>query len=139
MSAAGIAWSSDTPAVASIDATGLASALTAGVATITATDSAGATGTTRITVVKPRYLLTVNKTGATKDLGTVTSSSGGINCGSACSDSYDSDTIVTLTASPAALLAGWTGCDSTSGGTCVVTVRSARSVVAQFIDVPPLQ
>jgi len=139
MSAAGVTWSSDTPSVASIDANGLAVALKAGVATITATDAVGATGTATLTVVKPRFVLNVTKTGATKDLATVTASSGAINCGSSCSDSYESDAVVTLTASPATLLTGWTGCDSAVGATCVVTVQSARAVVARFLDVPPLQ
>jgi hypothetical protein len=138
MSAAGMTWSSDAPSVASIDGSGLAIALQAGVTTITATDAGGATGTATLTVVKPRFVLSVAKTGATKDLGTVSASSGAINCGSSCSDSYESDTVVTLTASPAPLLSGWTGCDSVVGATCVVTVESARSVVARFLDIPPL-
>ena len=139
MSAAGLTWSSDTPPVASIEATGFVVALKAGIATITATDAAGATGTATVTVIKPRFVLSIAKTGATRDLATVSASSGSINCGSSCSDTYESDTVVTLTASPSTLLTGWSGCDSVSGATCVVTVQSARSVTARFLDVPPLQ
>jgi hypothetical protein len=41
--------------------------------------------------------------------------------------------VVTLTASPSALFSGWSGCDTVSGATCTVTVRSARSVNAAFV------
>jgi len=81
--------------------------------------------------------LTALKTGAGS--GTVTSTSAPaspdqINCGATCSVSYDSGTVVTLTATPAAgsTHSGWIGCDTVSGPTCTVTMSGARSVTASF-------
>ena len=48
-------------------------------------------------------------------LGSVSSSPGGITCGSDCSDDYAAGTVVTLTASPALLVTGWSGCDTVVG------------------------
>jgi hypothetical protein len=72
--------------------------------------------------------------------GTVTTSDGGINCGPTCSATYDSGTVVTLTARPAfgSLFTGWSGCDMVSGMTCTVTMSAARSVTASFLGTPPL-
>jgi alpha-tubulin suppressor-like RCC1 family protein len=83
-----------------------------------------------------QFVLTVNKTGIGG--GTVTSSPGGINCGSTCSAVYDSDTVVTLTATPAMLSVfnGWTGCDTVSGAACTVRMSAAKSVAADFLGVP---
>jgi len=55
------------------------------------------------------FSLTVTKAGTGS--GTVTSSPAGINCGSTCSASYNSGTLVTLTATPASssIFAGWSG------------------------------
>jgi len=71
--------------------------------------------------------------------GTVTSTSspaGGtqIDCGTTCSASYQTGTVVTLTATAAAgsVLTGWTGCDSASGPTCSVTMSAARAATATF-------
>jgi uncharacterized repeat protein (TIGR02543 family) len=78
------------------------------------------------------YPVTVAKAGT--GAGTVSSSVGGISCGSTCSAVYDSGTVVTLTASPDAtsILSSWSGCDSTSGNTCTVTTTGAKSVTATF-------
>jgi hypothetical protein len=85
------------------------------------------------------YTLSVSKVGTGS--GTVTSGDGFINCGSVCSFTYDSGTRVTLTATPAqgSLFAGWSGCDSTQGNSCVVTVNSGRTVTATFNVATPLQ
>lgn len=74
--------------------------------------------------------LTVTKSGA----GTVTSSPAGINCGSDCNESYAQGTSVTLTASPSGggSFTGWTGCDSTAGNQCTVTMNNDRTVNASF-------
>src|SRR4029434_5950091 len=48
------------------------------------------------TITAPSYALTVTKKGP----GQVTSTPGGINCGSDCSESYAPGTVVTLTATP---------------------------------------
>jgi hypothetical protein len=76
--------------------------------------------------------LSVTVTGS----GTVTSSPPGINCGSTCSAGYAPGTQVALTATPAS---GWsfTGWGGACGGTgaCNVTMNSAQSVSATFIQV----
>lgn len=83
-----------------------------------------------------QFVLTVNKTGMGS--GTVTSSPSGINCGSNCSAAYDSDTVLTLTATPGMLsiFNGWTGCDSVNGAACTVKMIAAKTVSADFIGVP---
>lgn len=75
--------------------------------------------------------LTISKSGN----GTVTSTPAGINCGTACSASFDTGTSVTLNATPAAgnKFSGWSGaCSGT--GPCVVTMDSAKSASATFVD-----
>jgi uncharacterized repeat protein (TIGR02543 family) len=75
--------------------------------------------------------LTVTLAGAGS--GTVTSSPAGINCAPDCSGTYNDDTMVTLTATPAtgSVFDGWSG-DCTGTGSCVVTMDQARSVTASF-------
>jgi hypothetical protein len=75
--------------------------------------------------------LSVSVTGS----GTVTSSPAGINCGSSCSAGYAPGTQVTLTAAPASgwKFNGWSNaCSGT--GTCSVTMNSAQSVTATFVQ-----
>ncbi|MDX6481554.1 MAG: hypothetical protein QOG85_2064 [Gaiellaceae bacterium] len=82
------------------------------------------------------YTLSVSKSG--NGTGSVTSSPAGISCGATCSSSYDTGTLVTLTATPAATssFTGWSGaCSGT--GTCDVTMDAAKSVTANFTDLPP--
>ena len=67
--------------------------------------------------------------------GTVTSAPAGINCGTDCSESYAENTVVSLTASPAAgsSFAGWSGaCSGTDS--CSVTMDAANSVTATFVE-----
>ncbi len=66
--------------------------------------------------------------------GTITSSQGGINCGSSCSAIYDSGTQVTLTATAAAgsRFAGWSGGGCSRTGSCQVTMSGDTSVYATF-------
>src|SRR5207249_850991 len=75
-----------------------------------------------------RFTLTVNLAGTGS--GTVSSSPLGISCGTNCSASYDSGTVVTLTASPAggSTLGIWSGCDTAAGATCAVTMSTTKSV-----------
>jgi alpha-tubulin suppressor-like RCC1 family protein len=79
-----------------------------------------------------RFTLSVATSGAGH--GAVTSNPSGINCGTACSSDYPIGTAITLTAAPAAdsIFSGWTGCDSTSGATCTLTMGNPRSVTAAF-------
>jgi hypothetical protein len=88
-------------------------------------------------IVNPTAL-NVSKDGT--GLGTVTSSPGGINCGSTCSALYEQGQTVTLTATPIAgsSFTGWSGVAGCPGtGTCVVTLSSAASVIASFSDTTP--
>ncbi len=76
-------------------------------------------------------LLTVVKAG--DGTGTVTSSPAGISCGSACSASLATGTVVALTAAPASgsSFTGWTGACSGTGA-CSVTLDAAKTVTATF-------
>ncbi|MDO8589879.1 MAG: hypothetical protein Q7R69_01230 [bacterium] len=65
--------------------------------------------------------------------GTVTSNPGGINCGSACFDTYRLGASVTLTAIPSAgsIFSGWPGA-CFGLGTCEVTMNTDRDITAMF-------
>ena len=82
-------------------------------------------------VVIPNHLLTISRVNGD---GTVLSSPPGIDCGIDCSESYEENTIVTLTATPAnafSTFIGWSGaCSGT--GSCVVTMSRAKDVTAEF-------
>jgi hypothetical protein len=75
--------------------------------------------------------LTVSVTGS----GTVTSSPSGISCPSSCSANFAPGTQVSLTAAPASgwKFNGWSGACS-GAGTCSVTMNSAQSVTATFVQ-----
>lgn len=62
-----------------------------------------------------------------------------IDCGVTCSASYNSSTVVTLSAMPAFgnFFVGWSGCDAGSGTRCIVVMSSAKSVKASFFGIPP--
>jgi uncharacterized repeat protein (TIGR01451 family) len=79
--------------------------------------------------------LTVTKAGS--GTGTVTSSPGGISCGSVCAASFPTGTAVTLTAAPASgsSFTGWSGACA-GASTCTVTVDAAKSVTATFAASP---
>jgi len=80
----------------------------------------------------PTYALNVTRSGT--GAGTVTSSTGGINCGSACSANLASGTTVTLTAAAASgsTFGGWGGACTGTAATCTVSMTAARSVSAAF-------
>jgi hypothetical protein len=101
-----------------------------GTGTCTATMSQARSVTATFSVAT-YYSLTVNLAGPGS--GIVTSTPIGINCGADCSEAYNDNTQVTLTATPAAgsVFDGWTGvCAGT--GTCIVSMSQARSVTATF-------
>jgi hypothetical protein len=77
-------------------------------------------------------LLTVIPAG--NGLGTVTSNPGGIDCGADCSELYNFNTSVTLTATPdiSSLFTGWSGEGCSGTGTCMVSMTNARTVTATF-------
>jgi len=83
--------------------------------------------------------LVISRTGTGS--GTVTSSDGGISCGSDCSETYDKDTSITLTASSNSnsYFAGWTGdCEQQCGSSsmCDVVMNVDMTCTAEFASIP---
>jgi len=66
--------------------------------------------------------------------GAVNSSPGAVSCPTICSSTFDSGTVVTLTAVPApkARFKGWGGACSGAATTCAVAMSVARAVTATF-------
>src|SRR5438445_8763378 len=98
----------------------------------TATSTGNFTVMVRLTVTKTSPVGVGN--------GTVTSTSSPasanqIDCGPTCSVEFAYGTVVTLTATPALLSVfnGWDGCDSTSGTSCTLTIKSASTVTVHFL------
>ncbi|HUP96557.1 MAG TPA: hypothetical protein VM073_01375 [Usitatibacter sp.] len=77
-------------------------------------------------------VLTVSKGGT--GVGTVRSSVGGINCGTACSATFTTTTSVRLSASAAygSIFTGWSGGCTGLTYVCAVSVSAAQSVTANF-------
>src|SRR2546427_1497511 len=88
--------------------------------------------TTVTATFTPIFTLTVSKAGTGS--GTVTSTPAVITCGTSCSASYASGTVVTLTATPAigSAFTGWSGGGCTGTGSCSVTLTAATTVTATF-------
>ncbi|OGN80354.1 MAG: hypothetical protein A2X26_08530 [Chloroflexi bacterium GWC2_49_37] len=88
------------------------------------------------TTANPTFQLSVSTT--TTASGTVTSSPAGINCGLDCLETYVNNTSVTLTAATSAgyTFTGWSGSGCSGTGTCIVSMTAARSVAANFIQIP---
>jgi NOL1/NOP2/fmu family ribosome biogenesis protein len=78
----------------------------------------------------PSFMLTV----ATAGRGSVSSSPGGIACGSTCTVSFASGGTVTLSANPdsGATFVAWGGACAGAGSSCSVTMSEARAVTAVF-------
>jgi hypothetical protein len=85
-----------------------------------------------VTYTNPGFVLTVTPAGAGG--GTITSAPVGINCGADCSETYAVGTVVNLTAIPngTSQFSSWSGCDSTSGNVCTVTVNAVKNVIVTF-------
>ena len=83
-------------------------------------------------------ILTITKWGT--GTGTVTSSPGGIICGSDCSEAYESGTVVTLTPVPntGSMFTGWSGGCSGNAPQCSLTVGSTALVEANFSSLTPV-
>src|SRR3989344_4381999 len=66
--------------------------------------------------------------------GYVSSYPSGILCGAACVESYNTGTVMTLTATPTngASFSGWSGCDEENGNICTVVLSSDQKVIATF-------
>ncbi|CAB4945700.1 MAG: hypothetical protein F2842_05720 [Actinobacteria bacterium] len=75
-------------------------------------------------------VLAVTKSG----LGTVTSNSGGINCGATCEATFEPATSVVLTSTPALgqSFKGWGGACSGTSTTCTLSMAAARTATAVF-------
>jgi alpha-tubulin suppressor-like RCC1 family protein len=136
----GVTWSSSNTAVATIDATGLATGLARGSTFITATDGSGSSASTMLTVTEPAGPATLSVSALGTGSGSVSSSPAGISCGADCTETYPSGTVVTLTAtaSSASVFAGWSGGGCTGTGTCTVTLTADITISARFdpIGVP---
>ena len=91
---------------------------------------AGDTAITATFAANPTLTVATDGTG----MGMVTSAPAGITCGSDCTESYPSGTVVTLTATAdaSANFAGWGGACTGTAPTCAVTLDQARSVTATF-------
>jgi len=83
-----------------------------------------------VTFIPKTYSLYVYKNGN----GNVTSNPTGINCGTDCTENYNSGTLVTLTATPDSgyTFNGWSG-DCTGTGVCEVSMTTGRGVTATFV------
>jgi hypothetical protein len=87
-----------------------------------------------VTLDATRLTLTVTRSGA--GTGIVTSSVGGLNCGSICAVDFGQGTSVTVTAvaSSGSTFAGWSGaCAGTSS--CIVVVDAVKTATARFDQV----
>ncbi len=85
--------------------------------------------------IQPSQTLTVTKTGT--GTGTVSSIPAGITCGADCTEAYAYNTVVGLTATPAAgsVFGGWSGhADCLDGA---VRMNAAKTCTATFNPVPP--
>lgn len=78
----------------------------------------------------PTFLLKIKNSG----YGTIVSSPAGINCGSNCAITFESNTSIVLTAveAPGSTFTGWSGDDCTGTGTCTLTMNTHKSVNANF-------
>src|SRR5439155_17221215 len=99
-----------------------------GACTVTLSAATAVTATFEQTITptaNQTFALTVSTAGTGN--GAVTSSPAGITCGTSCSASYPSGTMVTLTATPAAgsTFAGWSGAGCIGTGSCTVTLSAA--------------
>ena len=96
--------------------------------------SLDASKTVTATFILKQYTLTITLLG--KGTGVVTSTPGIINCESTCSDTFDSNTNVTLTAAPyaSAQFTGWAGDPDCADGT--VTMTTDVNCTANFYSFP---
>jgi len=124
-------WSSSNPQIATVNSTGLATAVSCGTTNVSA-ESQSIVGTTLLTVscsaVESVELIVVMTGTVTGNPPSIISLPAGINCGTVCGALFVEGTGVTLIASPAPS-SPWTNCDETSADltTCYVTLRPIPS------------
>ena len=101
-----------------------------------AATNAGGTGTLTVTFNISGLALGITKSGT--GAGTVVSVPAGINCGATCSASFNFNTALTLTATPAAgsVFNGWSGASCTTG-ICNLTLTAPTSLTATFNLITP--
>ena len=141
-----VTWQSDTPQVAQVSSTGVASPNTnCGNANVFATLTDGrndiVSNSAHIVVDGPVSQgcpqggplsnLAVTIAAGT---GTITSSPAGINCGTTCAAQFTTGTTVSLTATPTSPSTSvtWANCDTSSGTACTVFLDANRTVTATF-------
>ncbi len=95
-------------------------------------ESAYSNEVSKTTQAVQQYSLAITKSGTGS--GTVTSSAGGINCGTACTATYSPGSVVTLTAAPAggSTFTGWSGGGCAGTGTCSLSMNGNIAVTATF-------
>jgi Divergent InlB B-repeat domain len=83
-------------------------------------------------------IMEVSVTKAGAGGGTVTSSPAGISCGADCSETYNSRTAVTLTATPlsGSTFSGWSGVACAGTGPCTLSGNASVAVTATFVAAP---
>jgi CSLREA domain-containing protein len=106
-----------------------------GTGTCVVTMDQARTVTASFTAPVPQHTLTVSKTGS--GFGTVTSSPAGINCPGDCTESFDENTPVTLTATPsgASTFVDWGGdcpSDTSPPFTCQLTMSANKIAGVSF-------
>ncbi len=81
-----------------------------------------------------QFRLDVTRSGSGASGSSISSAPAGINCPGDCMQIHDIHTSVILNAAPAAsaYLSAWTGCDSTNGNNCIVSLAAAKSINAEF-------
>lgn len=105
-----------------------------GLALLVATGACSPGGSSGGGTPAPAASVTLTVSTAGSGTGTVTSNPAGLNCGTTCTLTVTSGTVVTLTASPASgnTLANWGGACPAGSATCAVTVSSNQTVTATF-------
>jgi len=115
-----VVWTNSNPTVATLTTTGVASALSDGTSTITATSGA-ISGSTLLTVGAPTFTLTLSTAGSGS--GTV-SGEGTYKSGQTAA--------VSQTVNPGSTFTGWTGPDAAECATGLVLMNTNKSCAANF-------
>ncbi len=106
---------------------------------VTVTDDTGWTAFDDVSITVTEEdgssVLVVSKSGTGQ--GVVSSEPAGIDCGTDCSETYMTDTQVTLSATPDSnsVFSGWSGACGGSDTTCTVSVDVSKTVAATFTSI----